>query len=137
MRPAYRPSGVGGQVDDRVLPLINVVFLLLIFFMMVGELSATDPFSVEPPVSADSHSDDPGDVVLLIAADGRLALDGVVVPASGLRDALAERLKTAGGREVHVKADGDAPANAVVGILETLQGAGVERVQLMTVSDGG
>ena len=42
--------------DERILPLINVVFLLLIFFMLAGRLSASDPFQVEPPRS----SADPG-----------------------------------------------------------------------------
>ena len=33
----------GRSEDDRILPLINVVFLLLIFFMLAGKLSASDP----------------------------------------------------------------------------------------------
>ena len=38
--------------EEGVLPLINVVFLLLIFFMLAGRLASVDPFRTEPPLSA-------------------------------------------------------------------------------------
>ena len=137
MRLARPRTGGLGSEDDRILPLINVVFLLLIFFMVVGSLSAADPFAIEPLRSANGEAGDPRDVVLLIGADGRLALDGAEVEAAALQAAVAERLSAASHPEVHVKADGGAEAAAVVGVLETLRRAGAGRVRLMTVPDGG
>ena len=136
MRLTRPRSGGSGNGDDRILPLINVVFLLLIFFMVVGSLSATDPFPIEPPHSVNGEAGDPKDVVLLIGADGRLALDGEPIEAAGLPSAIARRLETAPHPEVHVKADGGAEATAVVAVMEALRGAGVERVRLMTVPEG-
>ena len=135
MKLARRRSGSGND-DDRILPLINVVFLLLIFFMVVGSLSATDPFQIAPPTSINGEAGDPRDIVLLIGADGRLALDGKVTEPAGLQAAVAERLAAAPDQEVHVKADGGAEAVAVVAIMETLRRAGAERVRLMTIPDG-
>lgn len=34
-----------------MLPLVNIVFLLLIFFMMAGAVSAPEPLKVQPPRS--------------------------------------------------------------------------------------
>lgn len=132
-----RRTGGGGTDDDRILPLINVVFLLLIFFMVVGSLSATDPFQIAPPTSANGAAGDPKDIVLLIGADGRLALDGAPLELAGLPAAVGDRLAAAADKEVHVKADGGAEATAVVAVMETLRQAGAERVRLMTVPDGG
>lgn len=137
MRLARADAGGSGSEDDRILPLINVVFLLLIFFMVVGSLSASDPFQIDPPKSANGDPGDPKDVVLLIGADGKLALDGAVLDAAGLLPAVTDKLAAAPDREVHVKADRGAEAAAVVGILETLRRAGAEKVRLMTVPDGG
>ncbi|MEQ8816267.1 MAG: biopolymer transporter ExbD [Thalassobaculum sp.] len=136
MRLERPRTGGSGNEDDRILPLINVVFLLLIFFMVVGSLSATDPFAIEPPRSANGEAGDPKDIVLLIGADGRLALDGAAVESAGLPAAIARRLEDAPHPEVHVKADGGAEAAAVVAVMETLREAGVERVRLMTVPEG-
>lgn len=131
-----RRSGGNGRNDDQILPLINVVFLLLIFFMVVGSLSATDPFRIEPPRSVNGGAGDPKDLILLIGADGRLALDGAVVEAAQLQGAVAGRLQSLAHPEVHVKADGGAEASAVVKVMETLRRAGVERIRLMTVPEG-
>ncbi len=136
MKLARIRAGRTGSDENSILPLINVVFLLLIFFMVVGSLSAADPFAIEPPRSTSGEAGDPRDIVLLVAADGRLALDGAEIDPAALRPAIEDRLGTASVREVHVKADGASEAAAVVGIMETLRAAGAERIRLMTVSGG-
>lgn len=136
MRVARRRNGGSGSDDDRILPLINIVFLLLIFFMVAGSLSAADPFRIEPLRSLGGEAGEPRNVVLLIGADGRLALDGVAIDSAELQQAVAARLRDLAHPMVHVKADGAAEAAAVVGVMETLRRAGVERIRLMTVPEG-
>ncbi|MBB4267045.1 ExbD/TolR family protein [Roseospira visakhapatnamensis] len=122
--------------DERILPLINVVFLLLIFFMLAGSLAAMDPFEVAPPRSTSEGLDETRDVLVLVGADGQLALDGVPVPAAAFGAALTERLgETEDAARVRLKADGQAEAGRVVAIMERLHEAGVERVVLLTVPD--
>ncbi|WP_322867174.1 biopolymer transporter ExbD [Aquicoccus sp. G2-2] len=41
-RPVRRPRG------EAILPMINVVFLLLIFFLMTAELAPPEPVAVAP-----------------------------------------------------------------------------------------
>ena len=55
-RPTRKPDS-----EERVLPLINVVFLLLIFFMLAGRLSEAELFEVTPPESAGAVPVPPGD----------------------------------------------------------------------------
>ena len=56
-----RKAGGGRALDSDagILPLINVVFLLLIFFMIAGQLAEQAPFEVEPPAS-DAEAEDDG-----------------------------------------------------------------------------
>ncbi len=129
--PARRPSD-----DERILPLINVVFLLLIFFMLAGSLAALDPFEVAPPRSASEGLDETREVLVLVGADGRLALDGVPATDASFEAALTKRLGEAGdAARVRLKADGRAEAGRVVEVMERLHEAGVERVILLTVPD--
>ena len=123
--------------EERVLPLINVVFLLLIFFMLAGKLSASDPFQVQPPRSLSESPPAPQDSLVLVGADGRLALDGVVMEGPALKATLAERLAGADEVRVRLKADGRAEAARVVAVMELLREAGVERLKLLTVPEGG
>ncbi|MDZ7752785.1 MAG: biopolymer transporter ExbD [Gammaproteobacteria bacterium] len=119
--------------EERILPLINVVFLLLIFFMVAGRLAASDPFHIEPPRSASGAAAEVRDMLVLVGADGRLALDGAVVDEATLEGAVAERLVHETTAEVRLKADGGAEAVRVVEVMELLREAGVERLKLLTV----
>lgn len=115
-----------------MLPLINVVFLLLIFFMLAGRLAAVDPFRTEPPRSASEGLTQAHETVVHVGADGRLALDGTIMGDEvALRDAVARRGML---RTVRLKADGQAPAVRVVAVMELLRDAGVENVDLLTVT---
>ncbi len=122
--------------EERILPLINVVFLLLIFFMLAGRLAASDPFEIAPPRSASEGPVENRDLMVLVGADGRLALDGAVMEEAALKAAIAERLAGDGEARVRVKADGSAEATDVVAVMELLRAAGVRRVSLLTVSGG-
>ena len=117
--------------DERILPLINVVFLLLIFFMLAGQLSAIDPIEIEPPRSV---------------SEGRSATaswSSCSAPTGAWRSTVSSSMKkTWSGRSqsacgdasprVWLKADGAANSTAVIAVMDSLREAGVERLKLLT-----
>lgn len=123
--------------DERILPLINVVFLLLIFFMLAGRFSASDPFEVEPPRSVSQGAATERDILVLVSADGRLALDGEIIESAALGAAVADRLSPDKTMRLWLKADGSAEATRVVEVMELLRAAGAEQLRLLTVTGGG
>ena len=68
-KPRARPKA------DSIVPMINVVFLLLIFFMMTARITQPAPFDVTPP-KAQSEQEPQDAATLYVAADGQLGLDG-------------------------------------------------------------
>lgn len=122
--------------EERVLPLVNVVFLLLIFFMIAGKLAASDPFQTSPPQSQSDGQPETQDLLVLVGADGRLALDGEVMLEDALRSSLAVRLSSDTATRVRLKADSQAQATQVIAVMELLRDAGVERLKLLTVPEG-
>jgi biopolymer transport protein ExbD len=126
-KPAPRPQ------PDSLLPLINVVFLLLIFFMLMGALNAVDLFEIEPPTSASASQTILDESVVLVAADGRAAYRGGEVEDAALEAAVAAALAAEPDLLFRLKADGAAPAVRVVEVMELLKAAGAERVMLLTL----
>ncbi len=57
---------------ENVVPMINVVFLLLVFFMIASELRPQAPVEVTPPV-ADLEDGAATDLTLFVGADGTIA----------------------------------------------------------------
>lgn len=119
---------------ERILPLINIVFLLLIVFMLAGQLTSTDPFRVEPPLSSTEGQPQEQDMTILMGTDGRLALDGTVIEADALIQAIEARVAGGDIGEVRLKADGQADATQVVAVMELLREAGVESLHLLAAS---
>ena len=80
------------EQELSLIPLINIVFLLLVFFMVVGTITAPDAFPVDPPVSQQSRLEEADALQLLIDAEGRIALDGEVLEPGQIEERLRERL---------------------------------------------
>ena len=122
--------------EEHILPLINVVFLLLIFFMLAGRLTASDPFGIAPPASSSDTPVQKQAIVVFAAEDGRVALDGEMINEAELKAAVAGRMLATDVSELYLRADGRARATRVVAIMEKLREAGVEKLHLLTVPRG-
>ncbi len=127
-RPPPRRDSEAGLV-----PLINVVFILLVFFMLVGTLSPPELLTVTPPRSTGGSGAEAGELAVLVDAQGRLAVADGRVDLAALTTLAARRLGTDPDLAVTVKADAALEAQKLLGVLEALRVAGVHRLSLLTV----
>ena len=118
--------------NERILPLIDVVLLLLIFVMLTGQLVEIDPITAEPPRSASTGMAGTGELAIVIGAGSELALDGQLIDRAALHDAVAKKLIGNAAPQVWLKADGGAESIQVIAIMDILREAGVERLKLLT-----
>lgn len=117
--------------DDHMLPLINVVFLLLIFFMLVGAVTVPERLDVLPPSSVSSFQPNEVGLEIVIDQSGDVLIDDVVVTMERLVTALSGDNRP---DRVRLKADANLNANGILDVLDILRDAGVAHVQLVTVS---
>ena len=125
------------DMPESTIPLINVVFLLLIFFMLAGRLSAPMPFEAEPPQSDQERRAGEAAVTVYVAADGRLAVGPTETELGELAGLVGARREAENG-PVRVRADGHAEANRVIAVLDALREAEIGEVRLLTrPAEGG
>ena len=132
-----------------LLPMINVVFLLIIFFLLAGRIDTGDPLPVERPELA-HDAGTPGDLVLAVAADGRIGFaDNLAEDASPASDArvlealTAARAELCAARDCDVAAprltlhaDRNLDAGRVADLLPRLAAMGFADVDLGTLDHG-
>lgn len=130
------PPTEDNRTELSVVPLVNVVFLLLIFFMLVGQVSSPEPLDVQPPRSSSGSDAEPGQPIrVLLTRDGQIAVERVVVPAGGLTRRVADILAAQPAASFQIKADARVDAVQVIRTMESLRDAGVERLTLLTERD--
>jgi biopolymer transport protein ExbD len=118
-RPRRRPA-------ENIVPMINVVFLLLIFFLMSAQFLPPDPAEIALPQSVTNGEAALSDT-LYIAADGTLYYDG----AEG-EQALARLTGRGQDRPLYIRADADLAADVFANLLPKLSAAGVRDTLLVT-----
>lgn len=120
--------------EENVLPLINIVFLLLIFFMIAGVISATTPFPVDPPTTRAAEASDPPRDGIAIGRDGQLAFGGEEITLAELDEYLGNWQRDAAPDDVLVvQADADASTRELLDVIERLRAADVATIRLITV----
>jgi len=126
-----RPRNNG---DESILPLTNVVFLLLIFFMLAGTLASPDAYEIQPPVSASESQARRDGLEIEIAADGKIALDGAALDLDALKERARDALDADPNLALRLKADGAGDATRVVAVIQALRDAGGQRLRLITIA---
>lgn len=103
--------------------MINVAFLLLIFFLMTAVIAPPDPVEVTPP-SAATDAVDPATDTLVVTADGGLALGDLrgVSVFTGLPE----------GR-LRVRADSKLEGAELAKLISRLSTAGATEIDLETL----
>lgn len=117
--------------NETIIALIDVVFFLLVFFMLIGRMDATAPFDVAPPVAATGADMPAGGMTLSVSALGALALDGTEIAGPDLDAAIAQRLQGAPDVRLRVNAHRDAELRHVLPLIAKAEAAGVRDVVLV------
>lgn len=120
-------------------PLIDVVFLLLIFFLLTSTYSEPRAIELELPEAESAATAPELPLVVSLAADGTLYIDDEPLAAGdndALRAAISEALAGRRERALTLEADAGARYERVVEILDTAGRAGAEGVALATRPPG-
>lgn len=111
-------------------PLIDVVFMLLVFFMLTSHLAPPEPFEVDPPSSADG-TDPEADPILYVDKTGLMGFEGAFGP-----DALVKlSARSAEDSIVRIRADAQLEARALARMLRDLAEVGLTGVELVVLND--
>lgn len=137
-RPPPRP-----RADENLLPMINVVFLLLIFFLISARLTPPAPLEVIPP-EARTEAEADGQFTLYLAAEGQMAAQDGAEDAAALAALTQARAGhcaqvdcAADPPRLTLRADAGLPAARLAALLPRLAALGFDRIDLVAIGRGG
>lgn len=127
------------QEDDggmNLAPLIDVVFLLLIFFMVATTfIEREKELGVDLPQAETGEDplESPDELVINLLLDGSIRVNGVTVDEDGLLETLERAARANRETPVTIRGDRDVAYQRVVAVMDTCRVTGLSDIGLMTL----
>ena len=117
-----------GRLD--IAPLIDIVFLLLIFFMLTSSFIFQPGIKINLPKALTSEVIQRENLIIIITQDNSLYINERKISA----EELASRLKIAGkeSKPILIKADRKASVGKVVEIWDLCRAEGIQKINIAT-----
>lgn len=120
----------------NVTSLIDVVFLLLLFFVVTSTFLERPGIDLSLPEAGTAEVAAREDVTVRLAADGSLFVGEEQVPPEGLEAAIRSRLQEGGTDRVVLEADESATHGRVVAAMDAARDAGAAALVVATRPEG-
>jgi len=121
-------------VDINMSPLIDCVFLLLIFFIVTTVFVEETGVDIQKPQATSAVDLDRHSIQIAVTADGRVVYGGREIGIGGVRGVVARQLRE---RDVPViiLADADARTSPVVDVIDECRLAGARQISIAATRD--
>ncbi len=129
--------GVGGKsrttmAEINVTPLVDVMFVLLIIFMITAPMLQHE-LDVNLPVAAGIPQVTTEDqVVLTVNKQGNIYLDQTAYTLDTLRPKLQALYQTRRNKDLFLRADTDVPYGKVIQVMDEVKKAGILKLGMLT-----
>ena len=128
-----RPKRISLSLD--MAPLIDIVFQLLIFFML--SLSFFSPvLRLDLPKAAQHDKREPERVVVSVDRAGSVFINAQQVPMGQLRGHLEAKLAQDSKKAVHLRGDQEMPYRLFVQVMDFARQAGARQINIVHESEG-
>ncbi len=120
--------------DAGVIPLINVVFLLLVFFMVAGQIQISDPVELEPARSQEPQvQEHPPLATLFIDQQGLLFLEQSPISLEQLTSELSGLYQASEAAEqswLQIKTDARTQVQQLRPVFQAIRESGMTQIHL-------
>jgi biopolymer transport protein ExbD len=119
----------------EVIPMIDIMMFLLVFFVVISlNMIAGSGVQMEIPSSKTTQELKASTVTVGVTKDGRIAVGGKVLSADQLKARL-DQLKKDGPVDVVLAGDKDVPLQMLLGVMDTIRGAGISSVGIAALAE--
>ncbi|MDX8382278.1 MAG: biopolymer transporter ExbD [Ghiorsea sp.] len=122
------PKMDSGSPEITMAPLIDVVFLLLIFFMVTTVFPDNRGMEIEKPESEFSEALQMKRVLFDLHQDGSVFYKNKTIELSDITRLVKEQLAAASDTAVMLKVDKNATTQSLISLMDACKSAGAKRV---------
>ncbi len=115
-------------------PLIDIVFLLLVFFMLTSHFVRDEVLNIDLP-EADSGDtlDEPQQIEVIINDLGEYSINKQIVSLEALQEVLIEELKDQEEKVVRIRGDENVDLGVAISAFDAARKAGASGIDIVTI----
>lgn len=115
-------------------PLIDIIFLLLIFFMLTSHFVRDEVLNIDLP-EADSGEalDQPEQIEIIVTEAGEYSINSQIITLDVLENRLRDEIKTQKEKVVRIRADKNVDLGIAIGAFDAARKAGASGVDIVTI----
>ncbi|WP_355661445.1 ExbD/TolR family protein [Halomonas salifodinae] len=125
----------GGDANEvNLTPMLDVVFIMLIFFIVTTSFIKESGVEIQRPESSAASPQADAQVMVAITAEGAVWVDGRAVDRHRVGDSVAGLVS--GDGSVVIQADREAATGLLIEVMDRIREAGVEQVAVAATRSG-
>jgi len=119
-----------GLLQISMVPMINVIFLILIFLMLTSSFTFQSGINVQVSKTFTSDAIKKENFIITITSENVIYLNNTLVTAKELKDTLVQSAQL--NQPVLIKSDRRASVGTIVGVWDICRNLGIERINIAT-----
>ena len=131
-------GGMGGEEEDNEInltPMLDVVFIMLIFFIVTASFIKEAGIEVNRPTAFTSEKQPEANILIAISPADEIWIDKKLIDVRGIRPVI-ERLHSENPKgSIVIQADAESTNEALTAVMEAAKQAGVANVAISALED--
>ena len=120
-------------IEINVAPLIDIVFLLLIFFMLTSEFTDFKTIDmISPNQSSTNIQNNDLPIIINLSENGLIEIDKIEVKLEDLSETIQMKLLNSKNKKIVISTLNETKINNLIIVVDTIRSLGIENIALIT-----
>ena len=120
------------NIEFNIAPLIDIVFLLLIFFMLASEFTDFKTIDMATPINSDQDIESSEPLLVKLSSDGKIKIKEVLIDFSILEKKVINLKKNQTDTKVIISTPEKTEINLLMKVMDIIRIGGIDNIALIT-----
>ena len=121
------------SIEINVAPLIDIVFLLLIFFMLTSEFTDFKTIDmISPNQSSTNIQNNDLPIIINLSENGLIEIDKIEIKLEDLSETIQMKLMNSKNKKIVISTLNETKINNLIIVVDTIRSLGIENIALIT-----
>ena len=120
------------NIEFNIAPLIDIVFLLLIFFMLASEFTDFKTIDMATPINSDREIESSEPLLVKLSSDGKIKIKEVLIDLSSLEKKVINLKKNQTDTKVIISTPEKTEINLLMKVMDIIRIGGIDNIALIT-----